>query len=652
MRSMPKTTFITTPIYYVNSVPHIGTALTTIVADITARYFRMQGREVFLLTGTDENGQKVKEAAEAAGKEPQAFVDEISAKFRQVFPGLHVEYDDFIRTTEPRHHAATETFFKILQEKGHIYAGKYEGWYDVSSESFFKESDLIDGKSPDGNEVRWVSEDNYFFRMSTFAEPLLVHMEANPNFILPESRRNEVVSFIKQGLRDVCISRQNQGWGIPVPGDDRQVVYVWFDALINYIAAIGWPDGNWRDSWPAEVQWMGKDILTRFHATLWPAMLLGADLPLPKTLVGHAWLLMGGEKISKSKGNVVAPLDLAAELASRSGCSPEVAVDAVRYYVTANLPYENDTTFTHEDFDLRYNSDLANDLGNALNRSLAMSQKFSNGIVPDAAVEPAAAEAIQTAKAAYEKSFETYRLDSAAHAALGLIRFLNKYIDTRAPWALAKSGDPDLAPVLRSMLLCLRAAEGLIRPIMPKTADRIAEQLGVAPLLAWEAIGDAGSLPADTRLQAPRPIFPRLELAKTPHPDKEKKPMQNPTSTPKPAAAPAESTTAETISIEEFAKVKLKIGRVLEAEPIEGSDKLLKLQVVIGQERRQIVAGIKANYTPEDLIGRQVVVCVNLKPARLRGVESQGMLLAATDTKGGAILLQPEQEAPDGSSVK
>jgi methionyl-tRNA synthetase len=649
---MSKTTYITTPIYYVNSVPHIGTALTTIVADITSRYFRMQGKKVFLLTGTDENGQKVKEAADKAGMDPHAFVDEISAKFKEVFPGLFVEYDDFIRTTEQRHHIATQAFFKLLQEKGHIYAGRYEGWYDVSSETFYKESDLVDGKSPDGNEVRWVSEENYFFRMSTFAEPLLAHIEANQHFILPESRKNEVVSFIRQGLRDVCISRQNHGWGIPVPGDDRQVVYVWFDALINYLTAIGWPNGDWQDSWPAEVQWMGKDILTRFHATLWPAMLLGIGAPLPKTLVGHAWLLMGGEKISKSKGNVVAPLELAAELSAQSGCSGDVAIDAVRYYVTANLPYENDTVFTRTDFDKRYNSDLANDLGNALNRSLAMAEKFMAGVVPDAEIETEAVEAIDQAKSRFEAAFETYRLDAAAEVALGLIRFLNKYIDTRAPWALAKANDPALASVMRSMLICLRASEGLIRPIMPKTADRIAEQLGLAPLLTWDAIGHKDSLPHGTQLQSPKPIFPRLDLVKTPLPPKEKKPMPEPTPVAKPIAPVVEQPLSESISIEEFAKVKLKIGRVLEAEPIEGSDKLLKLQVIIGEERRQIVAGIKANYTPEDLIGRQVVVCVNLKPARLRGVESQGMLLAATDDIGGAILLQPEHEAPDGAPVK
>ncbi len=644
---MSKKYTITTPIYYVNSVPHIGTALTTLAADVTARYQKMCGNEVFFLTGTDENGTKVKEAAEKAGKDPHAFVDEISAAFREIWPGMGIDFDDFIRTTEPRHRIAVQEFFRILQEKGHIYSGSYEGWYDVSSETFYKEADLVNGLSPDGNEVRWVKEENYFFRMSEFGELLLAHIESNPGFIIPETRKNEVVSFIKQGLRDVCISRANPGWGIPVPGDDSQVVYVWFDALINYVAAAGWPAAGWEDRWPASVQWMGKDILTRFHATLWPAMLLGAGLPLPEALVGHAWLLMGDGKISKSKGNVVAPLDLANSLSERSGCSHDVAVDAVRYYMAALMPIDNDATFTYEEFDRLYNTHLANDLGNALNRSLAMSQKFAESIVPGGEVESEAALAIDAAKAAFEKAMAGFRVDHAAEAALSVVRFLNKYIDTRAPWALAKTQDPALPAVLRSMLLCLRTAEGLIRPIMPKTADAVCAQLGVAPLTDWQAIGSEASLPAGTKLQAPQPIFPRLEIAKQEQPKKMEQPKPQPAPAPvKPAEVPTE------ISIDDFVKVKLKVGRVLEAEPVEGSDKLMKLQVVIGEEKRQIVAGIRKNYSAEDLIGRQVIVCVNLKPVKLRGVESNGMLLAATDADGGAILLQPDREAPEGTGVK
>lgn len=646
---MPKRYAITTPIYYVNSVPHIGTALTTLASDVTARYQRMRGQDVFFLTGTDENGIKVKEAAEKAGRDPHEFVAEISQRFREIWDGMKISYDDFIRTTEPRHVEAVQEFFRRLQANGHIYKGSYEGWYDVSSETFYKESDLVDGKSPDGNEVRWVQEENYFFRMSAFEEPLLRHIEENPEFILPESRKNEVVSFIKQGLRDISISRHNIGWGIPIPGDESKVVYVWVDALINYVTAAGWPNEGWEDAWPAAVQWMGKDILTRFHATLWPAMLLGAGLPLPKTLVGHAWLLIGGEKISKSKGNVVAPLELAHELAGRAGCTEGVAVDAVRYYMAATLPFETDAVFTHDDFDKRYNSDLANDLGNALNRSLAMAHKFVGGVAPDAPVEAEAQEAVSAAKRDYEAAMEEFRVDRAVSAALGLVRFLNKYIDTRAPWALAKAQDPALPSVLRSMLLCLRSAEALVRPALPTAADAIAEQLGLAPLADWNAIGSDASLPAGTALSQPKPIFPRLDLSKK----EESKKVSQPAPAPEPQKKAAEAPAAPAeISIEDFAKVQLRVGRVFEAEPVEGSDKLLRLQVYVGEEKRQIVAGIRKNYRPEDLIGRQVIVVANLKPARLRGVESQGMLLAAVDSAGGAILLQPEREAPEGSSVR
>jgi len=451
-------------------------------------------------------------------------------------------------------------------------------------------------------------------------------------------RRNEVLGFMKQGLRDTCITRSNQGWGIPVPGDESKVIYVWFDALINYISAAGWPNTGWDKLWPADVEWMGKDILTRFHATLWPAMLMGLDLPLPATLMGHGWMTMGGEKISKSKGNVVAPLALAQELAGRAGCSEDVAIDAVRHYMGATMPYEHDTMFTHEDFERRYNVDLANDLGNALNRSLAMAHKFAGGTVPDATVEPEAATAIAEAKAGFEAAMGVYRIDRASEASFGAVRFLNKYIDTRAPWALAKSGDPALGSVLRSMLACLRASEGLIRPILPSTADAIAEQLGVPPTRSWAAIGNDANLPPGTALKQPQPIFPRLEAEK-----------------PKPAEKPRmekPEVPVEQITIEEFAKVQFRIGRVLEAEPLEGSDRLLKLQVVIGDERRQIVAGIRSNYDPLELIGRQVVIVANLKPAMLRGAESQGMLLAAVDEAGGAVLLQPDKETPEGAKVR
>lgn len=641
---MPKRYYLTTPIYYVNSVPHVGTTLTTVVVDVCARYHRMRGEDVWFLTGTDENGLKVKEAAESQGRTAKEHTDQLAEEFKAVFGKMNVSFDDFIRTTELRHVRASQEFFEILRKNGHVYKGVYEGWYDVSSETFFKESDLVDGKSPDGNEVRWVSEENWFFRLSAFGDRLLEHIEQNPTFLLPESRKNEVVSFIKQGLRDMCITRANPGWGIPVPEDDTKVIYVWFDALINYLAATGWPnDSNWEKTWPADVHWMAKEIFTRFHATLWPAMLMGAGLPLPKTVIAHEWFTFGDMKMSKSKGNIIAPLELASDIAEKTGCKPEIAIDVVRYSLASLLPYGSDTNYTRDEVDRLYNSDLANDLGNALNRTLAMAHKFVGGVVPNAQIEPDALAAIERCKSSFEEAMIAHRVDNAADAALGMARFLNKYIDTRAPWALAKSGDAALASVLRSMLACLRASEGLVRPIMPTAADEIARQLGVAPTADWSAIGTSDSLQAGTPLAQPEPIFPRIQTDKSKRTSME---TQTPTIELSATTAPSE------ITIDDFAKVQLRVARVLEAEPVEGADKLMKLQLIIGEERRQIVAGIRLNYSPEDLIGRQIVVVYNLKPRALRGTESQGMVLAAVDENGGAILLQPDKETPEGAIVR
>jgi methionyl-tRNA synthetase len=639
---------IMTAIPYVNSTPHIGNVLTTLAGDVTARYYRMRGDDVVFQSGTDENGQKIKEAADRSGEGVGPFVDRIAGRFIEIFKSLNLSYDAFVRTTSDEHRRAAQALFSKLQENGHIYIGTYEGWYDVSTETYFKESELVDGKSPDGNEVRWVSEQNYFFRLGSFGDQLIEAIESGRMKIIPETRQNEVLSFIRQGLRDTCISRTNTGWGIPVPGDDSQAIYVWFDAVICYIASLGYPDSFDAKRWPPVVQWLGKDILTRFHATLWPAMLMGAGLEVPKAVAAHGWILLGGEKISKSKGNVVEPLVFTAELAERAGCPPEVAIDALRHWMIATFPFENDVVFTEAEFDRRFNSDLANDLGNALNRSLAMSHKFVGGVIPTDAPDDEMLTAIQTAKDAYEVGFNSLRLEQASEAAMSLVRFLNKYIDSQAPWTLAKNNDPRLGSVLRSMLLCLRTSEGLFRPIMPHVADRIAAQLGLSPLTSWAAIGTPDSLPSGTALQQPQPIFPRL--------DPNAKPKMNPTPESKPVekAAPAPAAPAATneITIEDFLKVQLKVGRVFEAEPLEGSDKLLKLQVVIGTENRQIVAGIRAGYTAEDLIGRQVIVVANLKPAKLRGTESQGMLLAAVDEDGKAILLMPDREAPEGAQVR
>jgi methionyl-tRNA synthetase len=638
---MPTQTTVLTAIPYVNSTPHIGNVLTTLSGDVTARYLRMRGHDVWFQVGTDENGLKIKEAAENAGEPVQPFVDRIAKRFADIFDGLKIQSDDFVRTTEQRHIKATQALFAKLQENGHIYQGVYEGWYDVSTETFFREEDLVEGKSPDGNEVRWVSETNYFFRLSSFQAALEEAYAQGAIRVVPETRQNEVLSFIRQGLRDVCVSRSNPGWGIPVPGDESQVVYVWFDALINYLTTTGWPEApHWREKWPPVVQWLGKDILTRFHATLWPAMLLGAGFELPQVVVGHAWILLGQEKISKSKGNVVEPLVLAGELAERAGIPQTVAVDALRIYLVSTMGFENDTTFTYEEFDRRYNSDLANDLGNALNRSLSMAHKFlgEGATVPDSPIDPEALAAAASAKAGCERAMEDYRLDRYCDSAWSLVRYLNKAIDSWAPWQLAKTSDPKLASVLRSMLFCLRTTEGFVRPLAPDVADEMASQLGLAPLTEWELVASPDCLPPGTAIGQPRPIFPRLE-AKASTPPTPMETQEKPTET------------SPVLEFADFAKVNLRVARVIEAEPIEKSEKLLKLQVMIGEEKRQIIAGIAKSYAPVDLIGRQIVVVVNLKPAKLMGHESQGMVLAADDADGTAILLQPERESPEGASV-
>lgn len=642
-----------TAIPYVNSTPHIGNVLTTLSGDITARYLRMKGCDVFFQAGTDENGLKIKEAAEAAGENPHKFVDRIAQRFIDIFSGLKISYDDFVRTTEQRHTKASQALFAKLQESGHIYEGTYEGWYDVSTETFFKEDELVDGKSPDGNEVRWVSEQNYFFKLSAFEKPLLDAYSDGRLRVIPETRQNEVLSFIRQGLRDVCVSRSNPGWGIPVPGNDKQVIYVWFDALINYLTCTGWPEDGWQDKWPPVVQWLGKDILTRFHATLWPAMLMGigafevVSKDAPFSVVAHSWILLGTEKISKSKGNVVEPLVLAEDLSARTNISNEIAIDALRWYLASTMGFENDTTFTYEDFDKRYNSDLANDLGNALNRSLSMAHKFlavegEKAVIPEASPESDALRAIATAKSDAEAAMADFRIDRYAEATIGLVRYLNKAIDTWAPWSLAKNSDPSLPGVIRSMLLVLRSVEGMIRPIIPDAADRISGQFGLPPLASWDHIGLETSLPAGVKLGTPVPIFPRLDLtAKKPAETEQKVVPKQKMETPP----------ITQIEFADFMKINLRVARIIEAERIEGSEKLMKLQVRIGEEPRQIIAGIAKSYEPIDLIGRQIIVVANLKPAKLMGQESQGMLLAADDVDGAPILLQPEREAPDGTSV-
>lgn len=651
---MGKQYYVTTPIYYVNSVPHVGHMLTMLCCDICKRYKQMQGEEAYFLTGTDENGLKVLEAAEKAGEDPQAFVDRISQTFQAGADTLDIDYDVFFRTTSDRHKEAASALFSLLKEKGYIYLDTYEGWYDVSAETFVKESEVVDGKSPDGNPVVRVEEENYFFKLSAFEGALLEKIEKEPNWLLPEVRKNEVVSFIKQGLRDICISRSNPGWGIPVPRDESRVIYVWFEAVINYLAATGWPNEGWEKIWPADVHWMAKEIFTRFHATLWPAMLMAADLPLPKQVIAHGWFVFREGKMSKSKGNVIAAEELVA-FYEEQGCEHDLAVDVVRYSLAKSLPYEGDTDYSRFEVASLYNSDLVNDLGNALNRSLSMAHKFFDGVVPSAELDPEVVAAVSRAKSDFEGAMTALRLNDAVQAALDLVRFQNKYVDTKAPWAMAKNEDPALGSVMRSMLYLVRSAEGLFASVLPATCERIAKQFGLEPLTKWSEIGSEATMPGGHQLNQPEPMFPRLEKklleelknegaagaaeekkADAPAPKKEKKGMPEP---------PKE------IEFGDFLKLDLRVGRVIEAEPMAKSDKMMKLQVKVGEETRQVMAGIQKKYSAEDLIGRQVVIVFNLKPAKLMGEESQGMLLAADDPDGQAILLQPEAEAPEGSRV-
>ncbi|MFN8138630.1 MAG: methionine--tRNA ligase [Fimbriimonadales bacterium] len=632
---MSKQFYTTTAIYYVNSAPHIGSSFEAILADVVARYRRLKGERVHFLTGTDENATKVYEAAVSARRDAKEYVDEVAGVFRTVFDKLHIAYDDFIRTTEPRHIAAVQEAFRRLQSSGHIYKGDYEGWYDVRSETFFKESELVDGKSPDGNEVRWVKETNYFFKLSAFQNQILEHIDKHPSFIQPENRRNEVIAFVKQGLRDACISRATTGWGIPVPGDDSQVIYVWFDALINYISAIGWPDGNWQELWPAEMQLVGKDILVRFHATLWPAILMGLGLELPRVLLGHAWILMGQEKISKSTGHVVAPLELAQTLVDRGACDFDLAVDAVRYYSMRIAPYENDSTFTFDDFDLKFNSELVNDISNGIHRVVSMTHNFCGGIVPDADVDATVEAETQADVARYVAAMDAYRVDEASAIIGAVASRLNLTIDREKPWELRKNSDPKLASVMRTLCYLARTLEGLLSPIAPKISGRIASLLDLPEITELRLVGKAESLPTGHRLAEPKPMMMRLEKKQE--------------STKVEIIEPAQQ--EEFITIEDFMKIKLRVARVLDAHKVENADKLLRLELMVGDERRQVLAGIAQQYTPEDVIGRQVVIVANLKPRKLRGFESQGMILAADAEDGGAILLMPDKQAPEGTSV-
>lgn len=646
--------FISTPIYYPSDKLHIGHAYCTTIADAVARFQRLAGRDVFFLTGSDEHGQKIQRKAAENGKSPIQYVDDIVASFQLLWQKLGISNDDFIRTTETRHHEVVQAIFQKIFDQGDIYKAAYEGWYCTPCETFWLERQLKEGNCPDcGRPVERVQEESYFFRMSKYQDRLLKHIEEHPEFIQPVSRRNEMINFIKQGLEDLCVSRTTFDWGIPVPFDRKHVVYVWFDALTNYITAAGYLHDKEKFShfWPADIHLVGKEIV-RFHSIIWPIILMALGVELPKKVYGHGWLVVEGDKMSKSKGNVVDPMLLIEEFGA----------DAIRYFLLREINLGQDGNFSREALIKRINSDLANDLGNLLHRTLNMLQRYNNGVLGDTtAATQADAELLQMLEKIaprYCALMEALDINGAIKAIWQLISRANKYIDETEPWILAK--DPAQAArlntVLYHLLEVLTAVSVLIEPFMPVTAKRMRNQLGLKEELtagSLETMGGVGTsdIRCGHQTGKPEPIFPRIEEK-----DEEAVTVENANTaqtTPAPAIekAPVLEKIAE-ISIEDFAKLDLRTAVVIAAEKVEKTDKLLKLTVDLGTEQRNIVSGISQFYSPEDMIGRTVILIANLKPAKIRGIESHGMLLAASDADRTTLSLVTAPNLPAGCKVK
>ena len=636
--------YLTTAIAYASRKPHIGNTYEIIMADAFARFQKSMGKDVFLCTGTDEHGQKIENLATEAGITPKQYVDNVAGEIRGLWDLMGVEYDHFIRTTDDYHERAVEKIFKKFYDQGDIYKGYYEGWYCTPCESFFTATQVVEGKCPDcGRPVSQAREEAYFFKMSNYADRLIKHIEDNPEFIEPESRKKEMVNnFLKAGLQDLCVSRTSFKWGIPVTFDPKHVTYVWLDALTNYITAIGYdPDKSFEEQsdefkkwWPCDVHIIGKDIL-RFHTIYWPIFLMALDLPLPKKVFGHPWFNFGNDKMSKSKGNVV----YADELAGHFG------VDAVRYYALAEMPYNSDGSVTYENVIARYNNDLANNLGNLVSRTHAMTKKYFDGIVPAPAVtDPIDDDLKATVKSAIAKSTElmdAYHVADSLDEIFLMLRRANKYIDETMPWALAKNEEdkPRLATVIYNLLETIRVGAVLLTPYIPATAKNIFDQLG-AEKRDFASITEFGGLEAGKPLGEAFTLFKRIDEKKFLEEMEEKKKAAEKAQAEAMAAAVEPEHEAE-IGIDAFAAVELRVAEILSCEPVPKAKKLLKLQVDLGYEKRQVVSGIAKFYTPDQLVGKKVCLVTNLKPAKLCGVDSYGMILASGEEDVKVVFLDP-----------